>query len=499
MNKRGIETLRTHRVSAFMAGAAMVVVVILGTILVQRTGGTSHAIPTTTIVSTTTNAPPVPPVVDCGDLVDTEWVSLQELSGGDAPGGGTALIHWAITFQSANQASWRSSDTVQLVGYACTDGRLTTSPEWLGVDAQFVAGTAGEVLLEWDGDLYEQSETGSGRAENGVIVGDFEGWEDFSVVDALNSLLSSNAIVEATAVEIGRCCENPVLRVEDVEAVKAREDWQATDELHSQEYQSLYTSLQPGDRLTTITRGDLTELVFDTDGQLLHPVPQGMADALELVMRRETTNNPLEAVRQMWNRYNNRLWYTGPESLADVYLQGERGYEDVTCSATDLGGDAEDLLGDLAPVALPDAVIEARDELIRAAIDCDYDRLIDLIGTDEPDDSFWWGANGDVSNLQTADRDGALRMLVIALSATEPAVVSSTDGSGNPLTYYEWPAAAQVEDWAQLEDEQRRLLGLLNGLSPQQLEDAWNVFGGYGLFRVGIAEDGTWLFALSGD
>ncbi len=142
--------------------------------------------------------------------------------------------------------------------------------------------------------------------------------------------------------------------------------------MHSQEYQALYTNLKPGDTLITITRFGTTQLVFDTGGRLLHPVPQAMADALELVMERERTDNPLEAVRLMWGRYNTPLWYTGPGSLADVYLQGEAGFDNLACSAADLGGDAEDIMERYATAVVPDPVADTRSNLIWAAIACDY-------------------------------------------------------------------------------------------------------------------------------
>jgi hypothetical protein len=87
----------------------------------------------------------------------------------------------------------------------------------------------------------------------------------------------------------------------------------------------------------------------------------------------------------------------------------------------------------------------------------------------------------------------------LALAATNPAVVQSTDESAGTITYYQWPAAAELEDRSQLDDEQLRLLSLMNGMSEQQFVEAWDLFGGYGLFRVGIGEDGTWLLAVSGD
>ncbi len=90
-------------------------------------------------------------------------------------------------------------------------------------------------------------------------------------------------------------------------------------------------------------------------------------------------------------------------------------------------------------------------------------------------------------------------MLVFALAAFDPAEVASTDGAGAAITYYEWPAAAQLDDIAELDDEQLRLISLMNDMTQQQFIEAWELFGGYGLFRVGIRDDGSWLFALSGD
>jgi hypothetical protein len=478
-------------------------------VLISLTACTSQAKSDPTSSTTTMAAKPTAPGTDapasagrCEDLVGTVWASVEELLGGEAPGGDYTQEHWQVSFDSADKAFWSYTDTGREIDYTCIDGVLATGPEWLDIDPEFVTGSDGDTLLRWSGDLYQPSESPdpSTTSSDGVtVVTDAPDFERFDIVDALESLLRSDGIFEATAVEIGRCCENPVLRVEDITPIDVHDGWQATDDMHSQEYQALYTNLKPGDTLITITRFGTTQLVFDTGGRLLHPVPQAMADALELVMTRERTDNPLEAVRLMWGRYNTPLWYTGPGSLADVYLQGEAGFDNLACSAADLGGDAEDIMERYATAVVPDPVADTRSNLIWAAIACDYETLINLSGADQADDSFWWGANASVYDFQIADRDGALRMLVFALAAFDPAEVASTDGAGAAITYYEWPAAAQLDDIAELDDEQLRLISLMNDMTQQQFIEAWELFGGYGLFRVGIRDDGSWLFALSGD
>jgi hypothetical protein len=329
-----------------------------------------------------------------------------------------------------------------------------------------------------------------------IEVGEFEDWQGVDVAEAIGMLIRADGFITATAVEVGSCCENPVFRVSDIEEIAARDFWEPTGDLRSQGFQGLSGLVDPGDRVSMITSFEVTQLVFNSGGHIIHPVPQAIADGLEIIERREGTDNQLEALLAMWQRYDSDLWHTGPEEVGEVYLQGEPGYEDAACSATDLSGDVEDLLGDTASVDLPDAVAATRDRLLTAATDCDFAALLELAGPGLPRDEFWWGTITNEREFKVADRDGVVRMLVVALSGTKP--VEATSGDGD-VTYYEWPAASQVLDWTDIDHGELRIVSLLNGMSQQEFIDAWELFGGYGLFRVGIADDGTWLFALSGD
>ena len=365
-------------------------------------------------------------------------------------------------------------------------------------------------------------------------------WEDDfdGVEDALASLLGADAVVEGTVVSLGDadgrwCCENPPIEVTDVEVVAG--DLAAADgRFNGISFQHLVGSVAPGDRITLLMKNGVAALVFTDDGSLVHPVPPSFAAAIEAAahryaaafgwdpeeLRRE--RSVLEVFGAIWEHYHDD-WWGSPEQRAAIVLSGFEG-RPVTCSAADLGA----LLASWPPYPpavrdLPPAVAATREALVDAATSCDYGRIIELAGYRAPteedpvdEDAFWWNAMRDRDVFVEGDLTvGYLRQLVLALTETSVGtrvgnVLDPETGEHVETTRYVWPAAFALElvdetgeqrPFAELigDDEELARIAVVNGTTVEQLVAAVEEFGAYAWFRTGIAEDGRWLFALSGD
>ncbi|HHC07734.1 MAG TPA: hypothetical protein ENK55_03350 [Actinobacteria bacterium] len=364
-------------------------------------------------------------------------------------------------------------------------------------------------------------------------------WEDdfFGVDDALASLLAADAVVAGTVVTLGDadgrwCCENPPLDLTDVEVVVG--DLAVADgRFNGISFQHLVGRVAPGDRITLLTRSGVAALVFTDDGSLAHPVPPSFAAAIEAAahryaaafgwdpdeLRRE--HSVLEVFGAVWERYHDD-WWGSPEQRAALVLSGFEG-RPVTCSAADLGA----LLASWPPYPpagrdLPPAVAATREALVDAATSCDYERIIELAGYRAPTeedpvdvDAFWWNAMRDRDEFVEGDLTvGYLRELVLALTQTSVGIEvgplpDPETGEYVETTLYVWPAAfilelvdedGELRSFAELVDGgELARIAAVNGTTVERLVAAVEEFGGYAWFRTGIAEDGRWRFALSGD
>lgn len=148
------------------------------------------------------------------------------------------------------------------------------------------------------------------------------------------------------------------------------------------------------------------------------------------------------------------------------------------CSASGLAADVP------ARSALPAAVAEVRSQIVRAAVECDYDRLQEL-GLAQ--DGFTYSYGGETSaadHWAGAEERGeeVMRILVETLRQ---------DGhlyQGNwvwPTAYADRPTDA---DWQ-----------ALSGLYPADRITSWREQGQYLGYRVGITPAGDWLFYVAGD
>ncbi len=154
-----------------------------------------------------------------------------------------------------------------------------------------------------------------------------------------------------------------------------------------------------------------------------------------------------------------------------------------TCSAT---GVELPLTAD----GLPPTVEDTRDAIIEAASSCSLVQLIEIAG-DDLRTSF--GDDAGVQNLLMWEDDGQgeldtlLKLLDMSYAVIEP--------DGQPKIYV-WPAAFAHDFWEDIPADE---LEELTTLYSQEELDQLSVFGSYAGWRVGIDEDGRWLFFIAGD
>ncbi|GAA1157411.1 hypothetical protein [Ornithinicoccus hortensis] len=144
--------------------------------------------------------------------------------------------------------------------------------------------------------------------------------------------------------------------------------------------------------------------------------------------------------------------------------------------------------GELNAGDSPDPVVQLATTLLDAAVDCDPESLIAAAEADQPSLSF--GEVPAEEALALPDVEGRYLALAVLLTATSPSQeVYEGDGA---VTV--WPAAysagATDADWQEIVDA-----GLYSADEVEQMRGA----EGYSGWRVGIAEDGTWLFFVAGD
>lgn len=144
--------------------------------------------------------------------------------------------------------------------------------------------------------------------------------------------------------------------------------------------------------------------------------------------------------------------------------------------------------GDLNAGDSSEPVVQLATTLLDAAAGCDSGSLIAAAEADQPTLSF--GEVPPDEALGLPDVEGRYLALAVLLAATSPSQ-ETYEGDG-PVTV--WPAAysadATEKDWQEVVDA---------GLYSQEEVDRMQSGEGYSGWRVGIAEDGTWLFFVAGD
>jgi hypothetical protein len=133
---------------------------------------------------------------------------------------------------------------------------------------------------------------------------------------------------------------------------------------------------------------------------------------------------------------------------------------------------------------LPEAVATARDGIASAAIACDWDRLAEYAVPDFVS-SFGGGDFGDM--LSTV----AMEVLLPLLN-TPYGIVDSGESR-----IFVWPSAFAYETWDEVPDED------LQALDSIYKEDLYEIMipssESYLGWRIGITEQGEWLYFVAGD
>ena len=140
-------------------------------------------------------------------------------------------------------------------------------------------------------------------------------------------------------------------------------------------------------------------------------------------------------------------------------------------------------------LALPAAVADTRQAIVDAAKAFDYSALGALI--DEKTFSYSFGESGDpIGYWRRLERQGHVPIMGDIL----PIVLDTHWARTGNL--YVWPAAfaRDPSQWTQVDlADMRRLY------SEQDIRSFERRIGGYAGYRVGIRQDGTWVFFISGD
>ncbi len=142
----------------------------------------------------------------------------------------------------------------------------------------------------------------------------------------------------------------------------------------------------------------------------------------------------------------------------------------------------------VAPLGIDGLVGETINAIREAAAACDYETLSEMATRDGVAFSFGGGASIGQSWVHETRLLGINpRDQFLAVTQMEPAQVE-----GDP-TYVVWPAVAQTNgdtDWAALVEA---------GIYSADEVESMRPLGAYLGYRVGVATDGRWLFAVAGD
>lgn len=139
---------------------------------------------------------------------------------------------------------------------------------------------------------------------------------------------------------------------------------------------------------------------------------------------------------------------------------------------------------------LPPAVAELREQIVAAAVACDYDRLEELALQGDPVFAYSFGEKGEsepAAYWRQAEAQGkpVLASLVEVLNLPP----------GLQQGVYAWPFAYWL-DFSELTDAAERLLE--EHFTAAEIAD-WKAFGGYIGYRAIITQDGDWTAFIAGD
>jgi len=137
---------------------------------------------------------------------------------------------------------------------------------------------------------------------------------------------------------------------------------------------------------------------------------------------------------------------------------------------------------------LPAAVAEKRDAIIAAAASCDIETL-QRLAADPFTTSYGWG--GSENLVIWNDKGLEPTKTLLLLLDMRYATVEGENGS-----IYVWPAALTYESWNETTEKERNELAQIHSEGELDLFAHGEAYLGW---RVGIDEDGNWLYFVAGD
>jgi hypothetical protein len=138
---------------------------------------------------------------------------------------------------------------------------------------------------------------------------------------------------------------------------------------------------------------------------------------------------------------------------------------------------------------LPEAVAEKRAAIYAAARACDWVALESLMA--DPF-SYTFGVDEDpIAYWQEREAAGDRVIFYLAELLNRPVGTQYTVD----VTYYVWPSAF-IPEWAAVPEAHREAL---RPLYDDEDFAGFADFGGYIGYRVGITEDGEWVYFIAGD
>ena len=138
---------------------------------------------------------------------------------------------------------------------------------------------------------------------------------------------------------------------------------------------------------------------------------------------------------------------------------------------------------------LPSRVEKKRQAIARAALTRDYEAFSSLMREEEFKYSFGGGYEGGfIQFLKDADERSGKSTFDTMLALLRLSY-------GTQLAYYVWPAVftKSSEEWT--EDD----LFQLRQIATEEEIEGYRRFGAYIGYRIGIRDDGTWVYYIAGD
>jgi len=179
-----------------------------------------------------------------------------------------------------------------------------------------------------------------------------------------------------------------------------------------------------------------------------------------------------------------------------VWLHGDADPGDTTTTSI-VPRECSGLLGNQDLVeqpGLPGAVAEKRAAIWDAAVLCDWDELQRLLGLPF---SYTFGGGDDsidapIHFWQDLEDQGEQPMLFLAELLNRP--FGTIEGEKD-MVYFVWPSV-HTKPWEEATEAE------IDALRPLYDDDdfaTFEQFGGYIGYRIGILDDGTWVFFVAGD